>query len=112
MGQVPQVVDPLDVLPILAGACAPGAAGRLQFWDVDSAETLLYLYAFGPGQWLALLPDGRFDASPEALRWLCYTEQGTLNSFTAEELLAEFYSPQAVREVLARYGGKGLGIRD
>ena len=82
---------------------AAGAAGRLQFWDVERGETFLYLYAFGPGAWLALLPDGRFDGTPEALRRLCYTERDSLTSYTAEELVREFHAPDAVREVLARY---------
>jgi len=82
---------------------AAGAAGRLQFWDVEKGETFLYRYAFGPGAWLDLLPDGRFDASPEGMRYLCYTEQGTLNSYTAEELVKEFYDPNAVQDVLAKY---------
>lgn len=82
---------------------AAGAAGRLQFWDVEKGETFLYRYAFGPGAWLDLLPDGRFDASPEGMRYLCYTEQGTLNSYTAEELVKEFYDPKAVQEVLDKY---------
>jgi WD40 repeat protein len=82
---------------------AAGPAGRLQFWDLDSLQTFLYLYTFGPGAWLALLPDGRFDATPEALRYLGYTERGTFNSFTAEELVQEFHDPKAVQEVLAKY---------
>lgn len=82
---------------------AAGDAGRLQFWDVERGETFLSLYAFGPGAWLALLPDGRFDGTPEALRYLCYTERDSLTSYTAEELVHEFHSPDAVREVLARY---------
>jgi uncharacterized protein YjbI with pentapeptide repeats len=82
---------------------AAGDAGRLQFWDWEQGETFLYLYAFGPGAWLALLPDGRFDGSPDALRWLCYTQRDTLNSFTAEELVHQFHNPAAVQEVLARY---------
>ncbi len=44
---------------------AADAAGRLQFWDFEKGETFLYRYAFGPGAWLDLLPDGSFDASPE-----------------------------------------------
>jgi hypothetical protein len=36
------------------------------------------------------------------MRYLCYTERasGTLNSYTAEELVKEFYDPQ---EVLEKY---------
>ena len=88
---------------------AAGAAGRLQFWDVVTGETFLYRYSFGPGEWLDLLPDGRFDASPEGMRYLCYTERDSLNSYTAEEMVKEFYDPKAVQEVLARYTGAPLG---
>ena len=82
---------------------AAGAAGRLQFWDFEREETFLYRYAFGPGAWLDLLPDGRFDGSPEGMRYLRYTELGTLKSYPAEDLWKEFYQPQAVKEVLDRY---------
>lgn len=82
---------------------AAGIAGRLQFWDVQKGETFLYRYAFGPGAWLDLLPDGRFDASPEGMRYLRYTEDETLNSYAAEDLLKEFYRPDEVKAVVARY---------
>jgi hypothetical protein len=52
-----------------------------------------------------VIADGRFDASPEGMRYLCYTERasGTLNSYSAEELVKEFYDPKAVQEVLEKY---------
>ncbi len=77
-----------------------GEAGRLRFRPFEQGETFLNGSAFGPGAWLVLLPDGRFDGTPGALRYLCYTEQGTFNSFTAEELQKEFYDPKAVQEVV------------
>jgi WD40 repeat protein len=82
---------------------AAGSAGRLQFWDVETGETFLYRYSFGSGEWLDLLPDGRFDASPEGMRYLCYTQRDALNSYTAESLVKVFYDPQTVQDVLARY---------
>jgi len=82
---------------------AAGAAGRLQFWDHHSGKTFLYRYNFAPGAWLDLLPDGRFDASAEGMRYLCYTEKGTFNSYTAEELAKEFYDPEGVQAVLSKY---------
>src|SRR5215470_8421170 len=93
--------------PVSAVAIAPngtylvaaGAAGRLQCWDIMRGETFLYRYRFGPGAWLDLLPDGRFDASPEGMRYLGYTEPGTFNHYPAESLVKEFYAPDAVREV-------------
>jgi hypothetical protein len=39
------------------------------------------------------------------MRYLSYTERasGTLNSYTAEELVKEFYDPKAVQDVLEKY---------
>jgi len=84
---------------------AAGSAGRLQFWDIETGQTFLYRYSFGSGEWLDLLPDGRFDASPEGMRYLAYTEPGSLASYTAEQLVKEFHDPRAVREALSRYTG-------
>ncbi|HQR35550.1 MAG TPA: hypothetical protein PLK30_22615, partial [Blastocatellia bacterium] len=80
-----------------------GVAGRLQFWDLATCQTFLYRYHFGPGAWLDLLPDGRFDASPEGMRYLGYTVIEELTYYSAESLVKEFYSPEAVAEVLAKY---------
>ncbi|MBF0451007.1 MAG: hypothetical protein HQK75_09915 [Candidatus Magnetomorum sp.] len=60
----------------------------------------MYRYAFAPGAWLDILPDGRFDASPEGLRYLTLT---TLEIFQAEELVQELYDPKGVKEVISRY---------
>jgi hypothetical protein len=82
---------------------AAGAVGRLQFWDLAKGETFLYRYAFGPGAWLDLLPDGRFDASPEGMRFLSYTVCDSLTSYTAEDLVKEFYDPEGVKAVVEKY---------
>jgi WD40 repeat protein len=79
---------------------AAGFGGRLHFWNLENGECCLYRYGLGDGAWLDLLPDGRFDASAGGKRYLCYTEQGTLISHSAETLLTEFYHPDAVRELL------------
>lgn len=56
---------------------------------------------------MALLPTGEFDcSSAEALRYLRYTEIGAFNSYKAEDLAKEFHSPEAVREVLAKYNAR------
>ena len=43
--------------------------------------------------------------SPEGMRYLAYTEPGSLASYTAEQLVKEFHDPRAVREALSRYTG-------
>jgi WD40 repeat protein/uncharacterized protein YjbI with pentapeptide repeats len=80
-----------------------GHSGRLQFWDYKTPKTILYRYSFAPGAWLDILPDGRFDASPEGLRYLTYTEMKTLEIFRAEELVQELYDQDGVREVISAY---------
>jgi WD40 repeat protein len=84
------------------GKCliAAGAAGRLQYWDLETGQPCLYRYALGPGAWLDLLPDGRFNASAEGRRYLCYTEKGTLHSHPAETMMSAFYQPEAIEAVL------------
>jgi len=80
-----------------------GHSGRLQFWDYKTPKTILYRYSFAPGAWLDILPDGRFDASPEGLRYLTYTEIKTLEIFQAEELVQELYDPEGVRNIISEY---------
>lgn len=82
---------------------AAGFSGRLQYWDLSSGQTVLYRYGIGSDAWLDVLPDGRFHASPEGKRYLCYTEQGALHSHSAEMLLTEFFDPGAVQSVLTQY---------
>ncbi|MDM8560396.1 hypothetical protein [Candidatus Parabeggiatoa sp. HSG14] len=96
-------IDSVAFAPNGCYLVAAGTAGRLQFWDLETYETFLYLYHLGKGAQLALLPDGRFDANPEGMRYLCYTEKGTLNSYKAEDLVKEFYDPEGVKAVLAKY---------
>jgi hypothetical protein len=78
--------------------------------DAADRQTLMYHYVFGKDAWLDLLPDGRFDASPEGMKYLSYTEteednQGTLQfkSYNTEELKEEFHQPQAVKGVVDEY---------
>ncbi|MEP7341650.1 MAG: hypothetical protein ABI977_28215 [Acidobacteriota bacterium] len=99
MGDVRSVAFAADSRYLVMG----GSAGRLQFWDHNEGRTILWLYNF-EDEWLVLLPTGEFDcSSPEALRYLRYTEIGTFNSYKAEDLAKEFHSPEAVRAVLAKY---------
>ncbi|MFH1194966.1 MAG: TIR domain-containing protein [bacterium] len=96
-------ISSVNFAPNVKYFISAGAAGRLQFWSMEDYQTFLYLYSFGPGAWLKLLPDGRFDASPEGMRYLRYTQKGTFNSFSAEELVKEFYDSAGVEEVIKKY---------
>ncbi|MBL8172064.1 MAG: hypothetical protein JNJ50_28155, partial [Acidobacteria bacterium] len=83
--------------------CGGGWAGRLQFWDLATFETVLWLYHFDE-EWLALLPTGEFDFShADVLRHLRYTEIGAFNSYKAEDLMKDFHAPEAIRARLVKY---------
>jgi len=49
------------------------------------------------------MPDGRFNGSKEGLRYLRYTELGTLKSYPAEDLVKEFCRPLDVKGLLGEY---------
>ncbi|MGA1839950.1 MAG: WD40 repeat domain-containing protein [bacterium] len=96
-------VSSVKFAPNMKYPVTTGAAGRLEFWDFEKKKPFLYRYCFEPGAWLDLLPNGYFNASPEGIRYLCYTEKGTLNSYSAEELIKVFFNPEEVRETIKKY---------
>ena len=75
----------------------------MRLWSVKEGREICSYWFIGEAVWIILVPDGRFDASPRGLQYLAYTEQGTFNSFTAEELKHLFYKPDEVRQEIARY---------
>ncbi|ETR65360.1 MAG: hypothetical protein OMM_14370 [Candidatus Magnetoglobus multicellularis str. Araruama] len=70
---------------------------------LKTGECFLYRYSFGPNSWLALLPDGRFDASQEGLRKLAFTDIENICSVPAEDLVKEFHRPEDVQAVIDGY---------
>lgn len=80
-----------------------GDGGFLHFWDFNKREIFLSLYTFEPWGWVALLPDGRFDASEQGLNYLTYTRKSHFDLFTGQELIKEFHDPAAIQAVLKRY---------
>ncbi|MFN0112140.1 MAG: hypothetical protein ACKVZH_25030 [Blastocatellia bacterium] len=70
---------------------------------IESERPILYRYVFNERAWLDLLPDGRFDASEEGRKYLCYTEQGSLHSYSADSMEKDFFDPAAVRVILEQF---------
>ncbi|MCK6619638.1 MAG: TIR domain-containing protein [Calditrichaceae bacterium] len=79
--------------------------GSIRLWSVEKSQEICAGYFIAEGVWLVLLPDGRFDASPAGLRYLCYTEKNGFASYSAEDLAKEFYRPEEVQAEIARYLG-------
>jgi WD40 repeat protein len=42
----------------------------IRIWDIASGAELARLFSFGLDDWAVVSPDGRFDASPEAMKML------------------------------------------
>ena len=82
---------------------AAGSSGCMQFWDYHNQTIFLTRYTFAPGVWIDLLPDGRFDASPEGLRYLTFTEEETMSIYSAEELVRELFDPEGVKSIIEQY---------
>jgi len=80
--------------------------GYLAFYEVTTGQLFLTLHSLDNGGKLILLADGRFDGDEKGMEYLRYTERGTLNSYSAKELKAQFFQPAAVKEALRKVGGK------
>jgi len=82
---------------------AAGTGGRLQFWDSFIGKTFLYRYYFAQNAWIDLMPEGRFNASPEGLKYLRYTEKKSLKSFSAELLKDDYFIVEDVKTLLQMF---------
>ena len=80
-----------------------GDAGRLQFWDYENERIIMYQYCFEKDAWLTLLPDGRFYTNNKGIKYLGYTEQGSLEFKRASELKDTFYNQDAIADRLSFY---------
>jgi len=76
---------------------------RIQFWDLIKGEIILFCYYFGPGAWIRIMPNNKFDATQEGMRYLQYTELKKLNSFSAKKLIEEFYKPEEIKRLMKEY---------
>jgi WD40 repeat protein len=82
---------------------AAGTGGRLQFWDSFIGKTFLYRYYFAPEAWIDLMPEGRFNGSPEGLKYLRYTEKGVYKSYSADLLKDDFFIVEDVKTLLQMF---------
>jgi len=82
---------------------AAGTGGRMQFWDPFLGKTFLYRYYFEPDAWIDLMPEGRFNGSKQAMKYLRYTEIETLKNYSSENLLDDFFKPDDVKSLLLMY---------
>jgi hypothetical protein len=94
---------------------ATGTDGSIRIYKADNLELIGTLYGFVDGEWISILPDGRYAASPlggSELRVLLGNDSAQTRP--VEQYSAQFYKPDFVagaltREVAARPTSADLG---
>ncbi len=73
--------------------------GRIVLWDTQEAAALATLFLFPKtNDWVCLTPDGRFDASPNAMRKLYYARG--MDIIPLEQLYERYYTPGLLAQLL------------
>lgn len=68
--------------------------GTTRFWDTATAKQLCSLISLDSGQdWLVVTPDGYFDGSPNAAKFISYRIAGTLDFVPLENYRKQFERP-------------------
>lgn len=68
-------------------------------YDTQTAKVLLKLYFVDRSDWVAITPDGKFDASPKGMDYLYYVNG--LEILPLESFYEKFYTPNLVSRVIA-----------
>lgn len=76
---------------------------KIHFWDAVTYQPILTLCCVDQvGEWLVFAPDGRFDASPGATKYLGLFDPETGKQLSDEEM-ERYRTPGLAREILAGY---------
>lgn len=85
---------------------ASGASGSEQrcdaarLWDTGTGKERCCLYTFGEGkEWLVVTPEGFFDGSEPAFRFVAYRESGTKKLLEDEATRKRFHRPGLLAQV-------------
>jgi WD40 repeat protein len=71
-----------------------------RLWDPTTGKERCQLYSLNMGaDWLVVTPDGRFDGSKDAWRFVAYREPGTLKLLDDDASLKRFHRPGLLAQV-------------
>jgi hypothetical protein len=74
--------------------------GTVRLWDVATGKERCQLHSLGAGtDWLVVTPDGRFDGSAGAWRYVAYREEGTRTLLDDDATRERFHRPGLLAEV-------------
>ena len=75
-----------------------GQDGTIRFWEAINGRLIATLYMLGPDDWAVVDPEGRFDASPGAMKYLHYVVG--LTTITLEQMKESYYEPGLISKLL------------
>jgi hypothetical protein len=74
--------------------------GTTRIWDADSGNELAALYSLDEDKdWLVVTPDGHYDGSQGAERFIRFRRPGTLDFVPLEQVRGRFHRPGLLAEV-------------
>ncbi len=73
--------------------------GEIKTWNLQDYREIMTYYTIGEDDWLAFTPDGFFDATPEARKYIFFI-QG-LDTYSIDQFFEDFYHPDLMLDLLA-----------
>jgi WD40 repeat protein len=78
------------------------ADGTVRLWDPATGKELCQLVMFKDGkEWLAVSPDGLFDGSADAWRFVTFREPGTAKLLDDDATRRRFHRPDLLGQIIA-----------
>jgi len=71
-----------------------GGRNETKIWSVDTGKLLVTLVAFNDGNWIAYTPDGYYDRSEGASKYISWRHEGSVEDEAAHR--AQYFKPEIV----------------
>jgi len=78
---------------------AQNSEGLIRYWNTKTGKELLTMVNFKDGEWVAITPDGYFDASKNGAKYL-NIQTGSLKVSTIDQYYETFYRPDIIKLAL------------
>ncbi|MGM0580025.1 MAG: caspase family protein [Bacteroidota bacterium] len=75
-----------------------GMDGTIRFWSMKDLSEKLLLIPLDDGEWVSLTPDGRFDASPNAMSEIHFMFEN--ERLPLDQMKKNFYEPKLAEKIL------------
>ena len=86
------------ITPDGRGVISSASEGTTRFWEAETGRPVATYLAFTDGEWMATTPEGYFNASPKAARYLNVTVGNQV--YSIDNFYEKFFNPVYVASVL------------